>query len=651
MGIIKIILWSILMLSVVGEEKSQDSWVELTALDEHSNVVENLGPAAIIYDHWTVLTVFQTSDREETENFLGKCVNMVEETCTTNLDLSLSPEARSIQSYHNKNLRFEQNCKSSVATIKSLANRIKRWGRKLDILTKSYRTRRAIEPVGALFRWAFGTLDSTDAAKYEQMFEQVERNNNVTLNMVHKQVTIMSSSMKEMLEPLRNLEKEHQTLKNVTINIGRSILELENATHITTAMQDLKISVITFLEAVTLKLEEILVIRQEEISTIDALINGQFHHNIVDLEMLRESYITMIKSRRSQYLPLAEPPFTLAKVDTFVLGEKIYIKISFPLPDQTIYQLKRIYPVIQKVDDEWSQILKIESGWVASDTKEDRYITWKDPSKDCMEIQWNGGRDIFLCESNGLVDSGTNVKCLAELAKNSRTRKTDCEAKLISTPTAWFVKMTNDNHWIYMVNDELELNADCRDKSEMIPLKIRGVGILKIKEPCDLTYGGSRIKYKRIFNSREKEITTVTNSANAPALPEWDKDWIETHKKESLGLEKIKISEHHEMSTAMEKAVVETEKLEADWEKEVAIRKNQKHLQQTETHGRISWSLMGLVTVLSGAGIFLLWRNYRQKAIMNTVVCGVEELADVFHRSTMEMSTLGRLASPAIEAE
>lgn len=140
--------WTSLLLltSIVFANTSESgtTWYNITPLIGKSALVEDMGQAAIAYDHWAVITVFEISDREKTNNYMNDCIQKGNKLCLINIVNTSNISSNDIWTKDNQN-QFVKNCMASVSTIKSLINKITAWDRKLDVLTKAYRAKRAIE--------------------------------------------------------------------------------------------------------------------------------------------------------------------------------------------------------------------------------------------------------------------------------------------------------------------------------------------------------------------------------------------------------------------------------------------------------------------------------------------------------------------------
>lgn len=613
------------------------NWYEWTAITNSTILLENMGQIAVINDHWTVLSVFNPSDRYDTDKFLRTCINMVETACYVHMGKATTLLNNYTNNTEDNQLKFEANCEVSIRTIKSLARRMLNLGNKLESLTRSYRSKRSIEPMGALLKWAFGTLDSTDAHKYGEMFGKIERNQNVTFHMIHEQVTLMSSTMQSLLKPLQNLENEQGELQLALRKISNDVDELSNTTRREAAITNMKVAINSFLEAITLKLEEIAVIRLEEISTMDALIDGIFHHNLIDIAILKESYLSMLRGNK-EYMMLPEPPYSSMVVDTFTLGSKIYIKITVPLPSSTIYNLKKVYPVLQHRPDGWTLVPVLDIQWIASDIRQRKFISWTDNTFKCTMIQWKNEKKLKICESNGVSTSGFDLGCFSDNLNIPKNDTMPCQFKWITSPKISITELSTANRWLLSTKSKEKVWATCRSRTEEELTVIYGTGILEITEPCNLYIDGIHITYKKRIETQIPSVSVIETPQIVPQPPQWDDTLVE--RAVATKMKDIKLTTHETVGAILSRAIDDTERLNKEWHKEENIRENQKEIVKMEIHGWTIGGLMMTTTIILAILSIIIWYLKRQNSTLHMAADGLGRLGQAaMNLPGIEMAT------------
>lgn len=137
-------------------------------------------------------------------------------------------------------------------------------------------------------------MDNADNKRIATTLAQIKRNENVTFNLMHKQMTIMSSTMQKMLEPIRNLEDENERTQQLVAAIIKHMDVVSKTNYNQTEVLRMRTAINTFLETITMELEEFTIIQQKEIQTMDAIIARKFQHNMIDVEAFRMSYKKMV---------------------------------------------------------------------------------------------------------------------------------------------------------------------------------------------------------------------------------------------------------------------------------------------------------------------------------------------------------------------
>ncbi len=78
-------LAAIVIITMVQSILVSGSWYSWSQLNDKSFAVENVGPIVIAYDHLSIVTTFEPSNLQETDNFLNECVKMVTTLCNVHV--------------------------------------------------------------------------------------------------------------------------------------------------------------------------------------------------------------------------------------------------------------------------------------------------------------------------------------------------------------------------------------------------------------------------------------------------------------------------------------------------------------------------------------------------------------------------------------
>lgn len=603
---------------------------------ENSDVVsENMGPVAIIYDHWTYLSMFTRSDRRETDDFLKSCVHMATQMCDTlmqssafvpnNTDKTVTIRygQTSVVSAQLDGLPYARNCRSSVAVIHSLATRTIDVGEKLDVLLKSYRTKRGIRPLGALLKWAFDTLDATDDERYTAMFAQLARNANTTFNLVHEQITLIRSTMQKLLDPIRNLEQDQANLQSTLNKV------IDNLTNTTVSLSQkvdvlmVRTEVNAFLESVTLKLEEISLARSEEIQTLDALVSHTFHHNMIDLPSFRMEFKRLVESKDNNYLALDEPPYSLIQVDTMTLQDNIYMKLRLPMASDDVYDVKKLYPVAQPLGNGWCSIPDFATHYVATNQRDRKFITWDEADAKCNKVRWRHSNSISLCETTAIVQTGDSLDCLGP---NEHT----CRRKVIRTPRTWVIAMSKPNTWLVMLHNRTTFQAACKGSRDTLSTVLATTGIMEILLPCNVMIGNTTLMFRRQIAGPECEIKLFTGSGQFPELPQWNNSLMMTINSNATNvIPKLQVSTHHQLSDTLTSAIKDTQRLELAWQHENNVRINQLRFHDIDSHSWFIWGLLAAMVLIFVAVSVITCYIYRQQIVLRLATSGIIRMHDL----------------------
>ncbi len=159
-------LAAIVIITMVQSILVSGSWYSWSQLNNKSFAVENVGPIVIAYDHLSIVTTLLIINLQETDDFLNEYVKMV----TTLCNVHVSDIANITKHVNYKKLHFKENCETSVGIITNMAARIWSWAKKIEVLTRSYRTRRGpIDPLGTLMLSSLLCIGEQDISGSDQV--------------------------------------------------------------------------------------------------------------------------------------------------------------------------------------------------------------------------------------------------------------------------------------------------------------------------------------------------------------------------------------------------------------------------------------------------------------------------------------------------
>lgn len=299
------------------------------------------------------------------------------------------------------------------------------------------------------------------------------------------------------MSPIEKLGAEHTKLSNEVTQIITKVQSLGTYWATMADLLQARIQVDRFIELVTLKLEELLLIRSEEMQTIEAMISRKFHHNMVNLDLLTKKFMEMTMDKENNYLDVAAPPHATFKIDHFSHTGKVYIKVIVPMADKHVGVMYKLYPVMQPVNAEWSRVIKLEADWMAVFVETKSYIGWKATQKSCENVKWREGHTISLCDLEGEVINGAGLDCVMKQIVTGTVIDATCSPKMVATPGAWFVRLSGANRWLYTVKTTTVVTPFCRLKNDIPSITINGSGIFQINDVCDINVNGTNIKFNK----------------------------------------------------------------------------------------------------------------------------------------------------------
>ncbi|KAJ6642861.1 Retrovirus-related Pol polyprotein [Pseudolycoriella hygida] len=559
----------------------------ITPLYNSASLVEAHGQIAMAYDHWTIVTSFNREGGGDTIRFLVNATSIAEGLCN---------HRPAVTQKH----KFDHNCRATLEAIHALTTRIRIWDTKLSIMMRATRPRRAIEPLGSLWKWLAGSPNAEDGRRFENRILQVERNENITFHLAEEQLTVMSSSLQAMVG---HTIVAHRTLETKAKTLSDEVYRLENRVNNTFGLLKWETEINMLLNTMLAKTEEIALIRADELLAMDAVINNIFHHSLLDLSRIGSEYERVASGH--DYLPIGGPPLDILKFEHRCDDNRVVVKIIIPLPENKLYDLKKVYPIPLPVNENLSKIVHLEAQWVATNTQTKTYILWKDPNAACRPIRTHNYTHLRVCEHEGPVHTATHRSCITDQV-NGRTDPTNfCTGHLVATPKLWVTRLSQENTWLFTTRKATLAKITCDKDPHTLQTILRGTGTIHITQRCDVELPGLLLRHSLRATPPTRPHAIGRDAGIDLAIPEWTAQLRLTAPTPSPVQEDTLLADN-DFNEVIDKAVSETNRLARTYQIETMTRAHQTHDAIMARNTWSIWSIIGVTAVTLFIGLIAL---------------------------------------------
>ena len=443
---------------------------------------EGIGNAVFFNNKWTIFTKIKPMDFSEVLNFVDKCDAKIKQLCAP------------------LQIKFKTSCNTRTNELETIIYNLRQNNMRLKHMVSHRRNKRAIETIGHFFHWAFGTMDKEDSDKIYDHLSNLDTNENETLNLIKKQITVANSNFDRLSKPIKTLAEEVEKIGNSFENFTTDMENFATATTKELAATKLKVEINEMISLVTSKLLEVQSRQTTELSIFNDLYQNKLHPFILDANNI-SSVLKNSKYERMVLNPAAL--FQVVRLLTYPQRDSIVLKITVPLPEPTMFSLFKVYPVRTKLDQHWDLVLDVKTEYIAEADDHTLFVTMtRTELMQCSEVPFNSSITIKVCQHQKPIHTSGSSECLVELLQHSATSKTNCNYVASPTTKGVITKMSTKNQWLFNVRESFALNLNC--DGELYTPELKGFGILHILHPCETNTKELRIPYEQVWSSKLK---------------------------------------------------------------------------------------------------------------------------------------------------
>lgn len=243
------------------------------------------------------------------------------------------------------------------------------------------------------------------------------------------------------------------------------------------------------------------------------------HHGKINPLLLTptqlEAEINQIKIHmpQSSKLPVPEDDllelYKLMKVKGGFTQDHLIFTMTIPLITYDNFQLYNLIPVPNCMNNTLVAIEPCSPMLAINTNREHYFLVSPSQLKSCDVVSQN----VFICYSVQLRYMFGAETCSCEINLFNNITTPNCLLRPLSTRVTW-IPLTRKNQWIYATSSSTQATAVC--EREIIPVELRGSGLLTIKPDCILKHNFTYMSGQQLISSTL--ISSYTSLGYVPEL-------------------------------------------------------------------------------------------------------------------------------------
>ncbi|KAE9522673.1 hypothetical protein AGLY_016946, partial [Aphis glycines] len=399
----------------------------------------------LICPHSTWETSFQNADDEfyklkSTNDSPGLQYEIVDKaklcksswTMNTYLDLRYLDNSLDINKSMLKSIKaYDKISNITFISVFRLKKQILELGKEIIVLRQlaehDKRVKRSFESGSSALHWMFGNADADDVRRYDSTINNMEKDQNKMLRIIHDQVSILRSTISNLNDTSTSFYENKIlfdfNMKKVETNLNKFSNELSDA-----KKEMFDIELVYLIENNMFELEMFItriqrMISNAHINKVDAFVMtpNQILSEIKSIENILPDDLKMpVKFDLENIHQI----FKIMSVELHFINDKLIFSMKIPLCIIDNFNLYHILPIYVPINEYGQFLLMTESRmYLLADEMVTNYFQWPN-IKNCIVVA-----NIFVCTFNEMIHNGeTDPICVTELLKNSLYLKSGCFA-------------------------------------------------------------------------------------------------------------------------------------------------------------------------------------------------------------------------------
>lgn len=315
---------------------------------------------------------------------------------------------------------------------------------------------------GALYTW----LTKSEGNDYAKAIEDLKQNQNRMFDLFNKQTSVIEMTTNLTKE---NFEKTEEKQKNLRDTINALAFDEKNGWQLHNVALQYSIMLESYADT-----------QNRILDAVTTVHNGNLGSLLIPLTKMREQ-INLIRSHLGSEFELPQTLrhiYQMANVKVRLVNDKLIFRVAIPVLKASKFQMWRIVPIPQALNDAYMEIRPTTEFLLVSDKNETYYDLTKMEFNACSDID-----DRLICRIRhpSYKFGNSTGRCEMGLVRNATLSQTNCQMRRVLLEEKW--TQLNDIHsWIFVLDKERNYNLSCDEFTKTITLS--GMGLLQLNGNC-----------------------------------------------------------------------------------------------------------------------------------------------------------------------
>lgn len=391
--------------------------------------------------------------------------------------------------------------------VKTLKDIIKQFTK----VQNSRRKRGLINIIGSISKTLFGTLDQEDADYYQNKISDLEKEQLSTLKVAKEQMIVVKSTLQSVNNTLYDISNNENKLKEGYTQI-KQFIEKEHL-KVEGVLNTMQLEIV--FNKYLIEMEGLLTQLHDH---YEAVLTGVMHaqSGIIQVQLLSPSDLLKAYRKAQSTFPngvnipkysdgMTAMIYRISRLKAFITPQMLVYVVYTPLIEDKVYQLYKPIPFptgIKKENNKFVYI-KSETEFLLIDKFKQTYAYLDaDTVSSCLILD----DETKICKMNFPIHTSVGDKqCLIALFSETDREPKDCNRRILSINRLTWLPIDN-NKYIYVAPEAENVNILCK---EIADVKLHGIGIIELFQPCTI-YG---------VNTRLKSSGKINSTSNKDLVP------------------------------------------------------------------------------------------------------------------------------------
>lgn len=368
------------------------------------------------------------------------------------------------------------------------------------------RKKRALEFVGDLLHWAFGTMNADAAREYDRKIQNLHNDSSRIHNLLGEQTVLIKETLVLNKKTQSDLSGQ---MRKISDRVNRFI----QSTYMQFNWLDTEVAMSESMTMIKMLESEHKRLTTQIMRCLEDTVSGKITQLIPQDKLINDLVQVSKFLKEDQKLPIdfiIENPlhiFKYSQIVSTLYGDRIMMEVNIPIVERGIYTIYEIIPIPTTVGIN-TVIIRPSTRYVLLNDGQKEFIpiTTREYFKSKFNLQ---GERIVKPAENAIIDFSQSCEISIMMQPKIETLKRYCDIKTIPSSN-YFVSINSNDAFYLSITKPLLVTEYCRHLPAR-PHEIKESGILVINKDCRVVTDKISLRPRNNYRYDSKQIITLTN--------------------------------------------------------------------------------------------------------------------------------------------